>query len=248
MMWIILLIERKEKMLFEFKPIDTINIDVFEDFNNELKSVLESIDDETLFSDNHYTQDEFTALLQSFVEGQRGSLGRTKEGSWSIAPNDDYMPTDCRVAYIFQPTYLVTAILSRVKIDFPEIARSIPRYDVALKKGLLFCSYRGLYGHGYEADEEAAEALTILSVGKVPLLLESDRNLCPELLEAIQNVTKSFQYRLMTNTTGSWGGNLQESFSSALETFYIKNDKEMYETIKSTDKNSAFIKEKDLKW
>ena len=71
-------------MLFEFKPIDVINLEAFVKSNSELKSVLESVDDGTLFSEGKYTQDEFTSLLKSFVEGQRGTLGRTKEGSYSI--------------------------------------------------------------------------------------------------------------------------------------------------------------------
>lgn len=236
-------------MILEFKPIDVIDIGALAKFNYELRRILECLDDDTLFSEKVYSQDEFTTLLKSFVEGQRGTLGRTKEGSWSIVPNDKGMPTDARVDFIFQPTYLVTAILSRVMIDYPEIADSIPNYAVALKKGMLFCSYRNLRGHGYEADKGAAEALTILSMGKVPLLLERDKSLSPELFEAIQNVTKDMQERLKANTAkGMWGEDLQEDFSSALETFYIKNDKEMYETIMSTDKNSTFIKEDELKW
>ena len=236
-------------MILEFKPIGTIKIDVLVNFNNELKDILESIDDETLFSERNYTKDEFTTLLKSFVQGQRDSLGKTKEGSWSIVPNDDGMDADARVEFIFQPTYLVTAILSRIKIDFPEIASSIPNYDFALKKGLHFCTYRNLCGHGYGADQGVADALTILSMGKVPLLLESDKNLCPKLLRTIQDVTKKMQLRLMTGTAkGQWGEDLQENFSSALETFYIKNDKKTYESIISTDKNSTLIDEEDLEW
>jgi hypothetical protein len=47
---------------------------------------------------------------------------------------------------------------------------------------------------------------------------------------------------------GLWGENLQDDFSSALETLYIKNDKEFYETIKSTDKDSELLNEEDLLW
>ena len=39
-------------MILEFKPVDEIKIDVLKGFNNDLKSILESIDDETLFSKN----------------------------------------------------------------------------------------------------------------------------------------------------------------------------------------------------
>ena len=219
-------------MLLEFDPLNTVDIDAFVRFNNELKSILESIDNETIFSENNYTQEEFSELLQSFIAKQRQSLGRTNPGSWSIVPNDDNMPSDARVEFIFQPTYLVTAILSRVKVDFPEIASPIIRYDFALKKGMHFCSYRKLSGHGYEVDQGAAEALTILSMGKVPLLLEKDKNYCPELRKAIKDVVERMKYRLITNTAkGAWGEDLQGIFRSALEMYHIKNDEEMQEII-----------------
>ena len=234
-------------MLEEFIPFSEVNIKAFEDFNIQLKEILEKLDENTIF--DNYSEESYKRLIVSFVNNQRSSLGRTKPGSWSIAPNDEGMDSDIRVDFIFVPTYLVTAILSRTLCDFPHLVESIPNYKDALKKGMLFCSYRNLAGHGYESDSGAAEALTILSLGKVPLLLEQNKDLCPPLYKAIKIVSNEMKERLKTDSAyGVWGENLQDDFSSALETLYIKNDKEMYDAIKNTDKDSKLVNEEDLPW
>ncbi len=236
-------------MIEEFIPFSSVDISAFENFNIQLKEILERLDDNTIFDKDFYSEESFKKLIKSFVNNQRASLGRTKPGSWSLVPNDDGMDSDVRVDFIFIPTYLVTAILSRTLCDYPLMVETIPNYKEALKKGMLFCSYRNLYGHGYERDIGAAEALTILSLGKVPLLLEKNKCLCPELYESIKNVANEMKSKLRANDAiGLWGENLQDDFSSALETLYIKNDKEFYETIKSTDKDSELLNEEDLLW
>jgi len=50
----------------------------------------------------------FKRFLESLVTGQRESLGRTKPGSWSIAPDDTGMDSDARVEYILMPAYFVS--------------------------------------------------------------------------------------------------------------------------------------------
>lgn len=236
-------------MIKRFIPLEVIDINAFQKFNHDLEKIIEKIDAGEINIKRQHTYDEFYNLIESFVEGQRGSLGRTKEGSWSIVPNDAGMDTDARVEFIFKPTYLVTAILSRTLCDFPLIAVSIPKFGDALKKGMLFCSYRNLHGHGYERDKGAAEALTILSMGKVPWLLDRDPSFCPNLYKAIKSVSREMEERLDLGTAvGAWGENLQDIFSASLETLYVKNDKEMYETIKNTSKDSEFVGEEALLW
>ena len=236
-------------MIKEFIPLSKVDISIFEDFNNQLKEILERLDDNTIFNEDFYSEESFKKLIQSFVENQRDSLGRTKSGSWSLVPNDDGMDADVRVDFIFMPTYLVTAILSRILCDYPLLVETIPNYIEVLKKGMHFCSYRDLYGHGYERDVGAAEVLTILSIGKVPLLLEKNADLCPELYKSIKHVTNVMKIKINDNNAiGMWGESLQEEFRSALETFYIKNDTELYEIIKTSNQDSELLNEKDLLW
>ena len=49
-------------------------------------------------------------------------------------------------------------------------------------------------------------------------------------------------------TKDTWGGDLQEEFNDALVTLSIKNDRELYETIKTTNENTELYDEEDLKW
>lgn len=236
-------------MIKEFIPLAKVDISIFEEFNNQLKIILEKLDDNTIFDKNFFTEESFKKLIHSFVESQRASLGRTKPGSWSLVPDDEGMDSDNRVDFIFMPTYLVTAILSRTLCDYPLLVETIPNYKEVLKKGMLFCSYRDLYGHGFERDVVAAEVLTILSLGKVPYLLEKNKELCPELYQSIKRVSNEMKRKIRANNAiGMWGENLQDDFSSALETLYIKNDIELYETIKTTDMNCELLSEKDLLW
>lgn len=211
-------------MIKEFIPLSSVDISAFENFNIQLKEILERLDDNTIFDKDFYSEDSFKKLILSFVENQRSSLGGTIPGSWSLVPNDNDMDSEARVDFIFMPTYLVTAILSRILCDHPLFVETIPNYKEALKKGMLFCSSKDLYGHGYGRDIGAAEALTILSLGKVPFLLEKNKDLCPKLYESIKNVANEMKSKLKeNNAVGFWGENLQEEFNSALETLYKKN-------------------------
>ena len=122
-------------MLEEFLPFSEVNIKAFEDFNIQLKEILEKLDENTIF--DNYSEESYKRLIVSFVNNQRSSLGRTKPGSWSIVPNDEGMDSDIRVDFIFVPTYLVTAILSRTLCDFPHLVESISNYKDALKNSIM---------------------------------------------------------------------------------------------------------------
>ena len=177
-------------MLKEFKVFDKVDTKALAAFNEDLREVLERMASGILFAKEGYTHDEFRALLTDFVAGQRGSLGRTKEGSWSVVPDDSGMPGDARVEFIFVPTYLVTAILTRAFCDYPELVAEVPGFEPSLRKGMQFCSYRGLMGHGIEAVAGAEDALEILSLGEVPVFLESNPEFCSDLHQAIGEAKK----------------------------------------------------------
>jgi len=84
---------------------------------DNMREVLNSISGK-----NPIGREALLGCCKSLVEGQCGSVGRTKPGSWAVAENDPGMDADARVEFIFLPTYLAVATLTRVKLDFPEIA------------------------------------------------------------------------------------------------------------------------------
>ncbi|UKJ75402.1 hypothetical protein [Azospirillum brasilense] len=133
-----------------------------------------------------FSDTDLHAFCRSAVTGQRGSLGRTQPGSWSVAANDAGMPADARVDFVFTPTYIVVAILTSALQRFPRLASDIHGYEDALRRGMEFAMLRGLQGHGVEAVEGAADARRILRLGGVDRFLRRHPDFCPALAEALE--------------------------------------------------------------
>ncbi len=165
-----------------------------------------------------YTLDDLRGYCESLVKGQRGSLGRTKPDSWSVAENDDGMDSDCRVDFIFMPTYVAVATLARVRVDYPEIAAAIPGYDDSLRRGMVFATYRGLEGHGYDADRDMIKAVSILADGGVPEFLASHRQFCPALLAVLRQLKSRLTEAVASERTfGPWGADYREGYLAVLD-------------------------------
>ncbi len=158
-----------------------------------MQAVLEGLEARRLPDDRDYTCDDLHAYLRSLVAGQRGELslgercGHVVAGSWGVNVDCDGMPGDCRVDFVFFPTYLAVATLSRCLLQFPLLAASVDGLVPALRSGLGFACGRQLYGHGYEADEERRRALNLLRMGWVPLLLWQNPDFCPEMNRVLEN-------------------------------------------------------------
>lgn len=136
-----------------------------------------------------------------------------------MAPDDSGMDSDARVDVIFRPTYIGAATPSRALCDYPLIALSLPGYSDALHAGLVFCTYRNLRGHGFDADGGMIDALHILFLGKVPSLLSHHPDFCPDLKRTLDEVAADLKARLETGQmAGMWGEDYSEGFRFALET------------------------------
>ena len=84
----------------------------------QMKAVLIALDAREIPGDG-YTRADLFNYCKLLVVGQRRSLGRTKAGSWSVAPSDKGMDSDARVEFIFLPTYIAVATLSKVLRLYP---------------------------------------------------------------------------------------------------------------------------------
>lgn len=236
-------------MIAKFKYFDRVDIPGMSALIDSMMELLESLDEGLVPNDQDYTPEHLRTYLGSLVDGQRASLGRTKAGSWGVVPNDDGMDSDVRVEFIFRPTYIATASLSRALCEYPLIALSIEGYREALVSGMVFCSHRGLRGHGYEADAGAIDALRILSLGKVPWLLNRHPDACAELKAAIDDVANDMAKRLLEGTaTGLWGEDYSEGFRSAVETMRLKNDPDFMASLEESRRNPETVSKDELPW
>lgn len=204
-------------LLDEFKPLETANIEGMTSLVASMLKILKSIDNGLIPNAKDYSAQSLESYLISLVEGQREKIVGIKDGSWMVAPDAYGMPADARVDFVFRPTYVATATLARVYLDHSYLVAQISGYKRALVTGLRFCTYRRLRGHGYEADEGAIDALTILSLGKVPSLLMKHPELCPKLREIIRNVAEDMETRLKEGEAfGAWNTDYSAGFHFAL--------------------------------
>lgn len=236
-------------MLKTFMICDSHNIDTMSHLVDEMKQVLAGLDAGEIPNQANYTKQDLLHYCKSLVKGQRGNIGRTKQGSWSVAPNDEGMPSDARVDFIFTPTYVAVATLSRTLQDHPTIAIQIPGFFNSLKRGMLFCTYRELQGHGYEAIDGILDAIMILSIGKVPSLLNAEPKLSKKLLDLFKKVEVFLTERLLSGETiGPWGEDYSQGYQAALETLYLSKDIDLLGSIEQARSLGISGCSKELSW
>lgn len=167
-----------------------------------------------------YSMGDLESYFSSLVIGQNKTPKNPAFGSWRITTDDDRLPSDIRVEFIYRPTYIATATLSLGLFEHPLTTLLMPGYLEALIHGLQFCAGRGLKGHGYDAVKGTAEAVKILSLGKVPLLLNQNPDYCPALKRAIEEATNGMRNKLASEKCiPYWGEDRTNDFNSALEAF-----------------------------
>ncbi len=190
---------------FEVGDIAVCDISGLQALVDGMRAVLEGLEARTLPDDRDYTCEDLRAYLRSLVRGQRGELslgsgcGHVEAGSWSVNVDCDHMPSDARVDFVFFPTYLAVATLSRCVLQFPLLAATVEGLAPALRRGLEFACARRLQGHGAEAEADRERALNQLYMGWVPLLLWQNTDFCPPmaaLLEETSHIDFHIGYEL----------------------------------------------------
>ena len=233
-------------MLKQFPFVRTQDTKILTELNDSLMDILLAIDDGTIFCKDFYNHTSFRLLLNSIISRQRGPISHVPSGSWSLVPEIPGMGNDAFVEFVIMPTLLVSSILSRVLCEYPLFALSIIGYKDAMLLGMRFCTHH-LTGHGYEMISGLAQSLKILSLGKVPWLLERHPYFCPGLHHDITSGIKYLQRSLSNgHARGLWGEDLQEEFNDTLVTYSILNDAELLSVIKSTTPDSELLNEEDI--
>jgi len=193
-------------MIKLFKPSEEVNVKKMQKINSDLRLMLKKIFLNEI-PNNDYTIEDLQNFCISLIKGQRNSQNLTgiKPGSWCVAPNADEMGSDARVDFAFYPTYVIIAILTKIKMDYPYFAARIENYDKVLKLGMKFSTYRELYGHGYEGFEQLLDAILIFGEGSIYQFLKSDKDYCPELLKILESIKIELTDRINNGSTKTFG-------------------------------------------
>lgn len=220
-------------MTNNFRISSPPSVDEMLNLVRDMRDVLDALAHKNVPSDE-YTIGDLDLYCRSLIAGQRGSLGRTIPDSWSVAEHDDGMPADARVDFVFLPTYIAVATLTRVIVDHPAIAASIPGFEEGLRRGMVFATHRRFEGHGYDATRGMIDAALIFAEGGVAEFLSGRPDFCPELLAILRDLKQDLASRISSgNTTGAWGEDYESDFLAVLDTLRLLPIPGMEQSIKS---------------
>ena len=74
------------------------------------------------------------------------------------------MPSDCRVEYVFRPTYIISSILMTLAYRHPAVW-DIPDFEKTLHSLLTSCTGRDFMGSGYEEYSGMLDTMCIFAYG-----------------------------------------------------------------------------------
>jgi len=193
------------------------SVDDFTRVKKEMYNVLLTLNKSNGIYDD-FSKEDLKLFVNKLVESQRRDLTEPCNCSWCIPENKDHMPSDARIDFIFEPTYIAVAILTYVKSSFHDVAISVEGFDDCLKNGMKFSTLRQLSGHGYASFESTLNAIRIFDLGRVPEYLSKNRSFNIDLYLLFQQIYHQVVSDLNhKNTKDLWSNDLSSGMKEIVE-------------------------------
>lgn len=155
--------------------------------------------------------------LTSLVAGQRFDLSRSKPGSWCVATDDDDMPKDARVDFIWFPSYIAVATMIQASHKMPDVIAHITGFEESLRKGLIFVANTRFSGHGYDEPIERCEAINLLFSAGVFDFIKEKPEFCPPFLAMLKDVKQELLERIAEKKTVVWDRDFTQDYLQSID-------------------------------
>jgi len=154
------------------------------EFEDGIRKLREDLHELTTTKVPEHEIKEYDILL---LKGRPGDV----KGFWAY-DNPGNMPSDCRVAYAYTPTYLATAILMYSWMNYQAV-RDFEPLEKLLKDAMQACTGRNFMGHGYEAEEGFIDAMQIFEEAHAEEFVRKYPKFCPEFTNLYDAALKHFE-------------------------------------------------------
>ena len=179
---------------------------------DEMKKFLVDLRRNTLLN-NYFSEEDVKESIKDLLRKQRLDLGRSCDFSWCLGLTNKGMPSDARVDFIYEPTYIAISILTCIKVYYPQIAEAIDGFDEALKDAMKFSLGRNLTGHGYESVDGTYYAIEVFDLGDVPRFLHDNPDYSTDLLELLKRIYRCFSSCLENGQTmNGWNKDYRKEY------------------------------------
>lgn len=131
--------------------------------------------------------------------------------------NPREMPSDCRVPYVYEPTYIATAILIRSCLLYPDfLGTVIPEEE--MHSCMLACTGRNFSGSGYDNLKGAVETMHLFTFAGANLFLELHPDICKEFANCYDMWLMTFEQGLEKGVLqGAWGDSYLEEARAIMD-------------------------------
>jgi len=195
-----------------FIPTKEQTIESYYETKKELLYFLERLVSGKLIT-KKYTEEDLLETVMDIVASQRTDAPKNVDLSWCLDVDPTRMPSDARVDFMYEPTYIIVSILTYIKVHYPDIATKLDNLDDTLKKGMHFSTLRNLRGHGYEAEEGLRDAIYYLHLGGVPEFLNENKFFQYDLYRLLKGICKEKVYLLALNeTVAGWNRDYRKEY------------------------------------
>ncbi|MGN1033026.1 MAG: gamma-glutamylcyclotransferase, partial [Intestinibacter sp.] len=186
------------------------------------------------------TRPEIEEICVSLINEQVKDESGLK-GFWTII-DDEHMPSDARVDFIYYPTYYATMIMMLGYLM--NIGENILDLEKTLCLGLEACAKTNLSGHGYESMDVKIEVLNLFIKAGLLEFLTLNYDFCRPFSKMIDRTFEYIENAIDNNLTkGNWGEDYGLEFKNLLkqsDNYQLKLF--VYGTLMKGEHNHHFMK------
>ena len=151
------------------------------------------------------------------------------------------IPSDARVDFCHEPTYICTSILMKAYLTGDSNLRQ--RIETPLIDGLEISTMRNLTGHGYESLEGQIEVLNIFMKGGLREFIDLYGDLNPKFTDMINNIISEFEtLEAEEDFNGEFGEDYKESILN-INKYFNTRQVFVYGTLMKGEYNHIFLEE-----
>ena len=197
-------------MTNKFYRTETINTQKWEEITRAMKQELEYL--KTGKPEKEELR-KFVADLLAEARPLETDTNMKFFGFW----NPREMPSDCRVAYVYEPTYIATAILIKACMLYPEfLGTVIPEEE--MRSCMLACTGRSFHGSGPSDLKGAVETVGLFTGAGANLFLELHPDICEEFAHCYDMWLWTFEQGIEKGVLqGAWGDSYLEEAKAIME-------------------------------
>lgn len=146
---------------------------------NEFENILAEIQKEQqIICRKALNYDEAAEYVTDLIEKAKILPNNPKLAFWCF-DDPQNMPADCRVDFVYTPTYYLTANLLTLAVQYPILLEQIEAFPTTLQRAMEASAGREFKGAGYDSFRGVLNTMRIFSQAPISVFVKNHPDFCP---------------------------------------------------------------------